>query len=229
MHCWRVMSFVIFLHYVLHMCLSAGLAHLSLKGYWQFDSGRLGLKLQTDQSWPPIFRTIILQHSDTLSVFLSYFLQLQSWLCTGLFWKRIFCLSSMQIHVLMSSDNMTVQFWTVTVTFPQLVPLNNCNLESVVEVMSSVTGDDLIQLLNEQFNLYHSQNAEKWKVLPKILKQSNITLEEMRKCLGLIILMGQVRKEIIRDYWSTDPTISTPFFLTLWVGTVLNPLAGLAF
>jgi len=121
----------------------------------------------------------------------------------------------MQIHVLMSSDNMTVQFWTVTVTFPQLVPLNNCNLESVVEVMSSVTGDDLIQLLNEQFNLYHSQNAEKWKVLPKILKQSNITLEEMRKCLGLIILMGQVRKEIIRDYWSTDPTISTPFFLTL--------------
>jgi len=24
--------------------------------------------------------------------------------------------------------------------------------------------------------------------------------------------MGQVRKENIRDYWSTDPTISTPIF-----------------
>jgi len=31
------------------------------------------------------------------------------------------------------------------------------------------------------------------------------TPEEMRKFLGLIILMGQVRKKNIRDYWSTDP------------------------
>jgi hypothetical protein len=37
--------------------------------------------------------------------------------------------------------------------------------------------------------------------------------------LGLIILMGQVRKENRRGYWSTDP-----FFLTLWVGTILKPL-----
>jgi hypothetical protein len=34
----------------------------------------------------------------------------------------------------------------------------------------------------------------------------------MRKFMGLIILMGQVRKESVRDYWSTDPTISTPIF-----------------
>ena len=78
--------------------------------------------------------------------------------------------------------------------------------------MSSVIGDDLIQLFTEHSNLYHSQIAEKWKVSPKTLKWSNITPEEMRKFLGLIILMGQVRKENIRDYWSTDPTISTPIF-----------------
>jgi len=54
---------------------------------------------------------------------------------------------------------------------------------------------------------------EKWKVSPKTLKWSIITPEEMRKLLGLIILMGQVRKEYTRDYWSTDPTISTPIFL----------------
>jgi hypothetical protein len=83
------------------------------------------------------------------------------------------------------------------------------NSESVGEVMSSITGDGLILLLTEQSNLYHSQNAEKWKVSPKTLKWSNITPEEMRKFLGLIILMGQVRKENIRYYWSTDPTIST--------------------
>jgi hypothetical protein len=86
------------------------------------------------------------------------------------------------------------------------------NPESVVGVVSSITGDDLIQLLIEQSNLYHSQNAEKWEVLPNTLKWSNITPEEMRKFLGLIILMGQVRKENIRDYWSTDPTVSIPIF-----------------
>ena len=71
------------------------------------------------------------------------------------------------------------------------------NPESVVEVVSSVIGVDLIRLLPEQSNLYHSQNAQKWKVLPEALKWSNITPEEMRKFLGLIILMGQVREENI--------------------------------
>jgi hypothetical protein len=49
-------------------------------------------------------------------------------------------------------------------------------------------------------------------MLPKTLKWSNITPEEIRKFMGLIVLMGQVRKESVRDYWSTDPTISTPIF-----------------
>jgi hypothetical protein len=74
--------------------------------------------------------------------------------------------------------------------------------------VSSVIGDDLIKLLADQSNLYHSQNSEKWKVSPKTLKWSNITPEDMRKFLGLIILMGQVKKENIGDY----PTISTPIF-----------------
>jgi len=54
------------------------------------------------------------------------------------------------------------------------------NPESGAEAVSSVIGDNLIQLLTEQSHLYHSQNAEKWKVLPKRLKWSNITPEEMR-------------------------------------------------
>jgi len=41
---------------------------------------------------------------------------------------------------------------------------------------------------------------------------SNITPEEMRKFWGPIILMGHVRRESIRDNWSTDPTNSTPIF-----------------
>jgi hypothetical protein len=53
---------------------------------------------------------------------------------------------------------------------------------------------------------------KKWKTLPKTLKWSNITPEEMKKFMGLIVLMGKVRKESVRDYWSTDPTIFTPIF-----------------
>jgi hypothetical protein len=34
----------------------------------------------------------------------------------------------------------------------------------------------------------------------------------MRKFLGLIILMGQVSKDSVRDCWSTDSTISMPIF-----------------
>src|SRR5215510_11503356 len=60
------------------------------------------------------------------------------------------------------------------------------NPESV-EVVSSITGDNLVLLLTEQSNLYHSQNEEKWKVLPKTLKCSNITPEDIRTFLGLII------------------------------------------
>jgi len=86
------------------------------------------------------------------------------------------------------------------------------NPESVVEVLSLIVDDDHIHLLTKQSNLHHSQNTEKREVLPKTLKWSIITPEEMGKLLGLIIFMGQVRKESIRNYWSTDPTISTPIF-----------------
>jgi hypothetical protein len=49
-------------------------------------------------------------------------------------------------------------------------------------------------------------------VLPTTLMWSSITPEEMRMFLGLIILMGQLRKENMGDYWSIDPTISTLIF-----------------
>jgi hypothetical protein len=48
---------------------------------------------------------------------------------------------------------------------------------------------------------------------PKSQKWTDITKAEMKKFLGLILLMGQVRKENLKDYWSTDPTIATPVFL----------------
>ena len=46
------------------MRLSVGLALLSLQGCRQLNAGCLGLKLQTDWSRPPIFRTIREQQRD---------------------------------------------------------------------------------------------------------------------------------------------------------------------
>ena len=66
------------------------------------------------------------------------------------------------------------------------------NPESVLEVVSSIIGEDLILLLTEQSKLYHAKNAKKWKVSPKTLKWSNITPEEMRMFWELILSMGQV-------------------------------------
>ena len=122
-----------------------------------------------------------------------------------------------------NSDDKTSDQWCKTDIKPSNEPFLGTtglnividNPESVAEFMSSVIGDELIQLLTEQSDLYHGQNAEKWKVSPKRLKWSNITPEEMRKFLWPIILMGQVKKANITDYWSTESTISTPIFLTL--------------
>jgi len=60
----------------------------------------------------------------------------------------------------------------------------NDNPQSVVEVVSSVIGDDLIVLLPEQTNFYHSRNTQKRRVSPKALNWSNITPGEMRKFFG---------------------------------------------
>jgi hypothetical protein len=127
--CWRVTNFFIFLHDVLNMHLSAGLARSSLHSYRQLDAGCYGLKLQTNRPvLTPIFRIIRLQQRDH-SFRYSVFLQLQSWLCVGMFCKRtIFCVSYMWIHVLTSLIIVRMKVWTVTVTSPPLVHINNCNL-----------------------------------------------------------------------------------------------------
>jgi len=66
-----------------------------------------------------------------------------------------------------NSDDKTSDMWCNTDKQPSNEPFFGTtglnivigNPKSVVEVVSSVIGDDLVQLLTEQSNLYLSQNA----------------------------------------------------------------------
>jgi hypothetical protein len=58
-------------------------------------------------------------------------------------------------------------------------------------------------------NRYYVQNHGKYDRNYKVLKWVDVTLLEMKKYFAVIILMGQFRKENVKDYWSTDPFLES--------------------
>ncbi|KAF8784272.1 PiggyBac transposable element-derived protein like [Argiope bruennichi] len=47
---------------------------------------------------------------------------------------------------------------------------------------------------------------------PSIVDWKEVTTNDMKKFLGLLVLMGQTKKTCWRDYWSTDPLVEIPIF-----------------
>lgn len=84
--------------------------------------------------------------------------------------------------------------------------------ENVMESVNSFIGDDFFEHLVIESNRYHYQIMERYQISSKTKKWTDITVPEMKKFLGLIVLMGQIKKDVLYDYWSTDRTIETPFF-----------------
>ncbi|XP_046489070.1 piggyBac transposable element-derived protein 4-like [Neodiprion pinetum] len=84
--------------------------------------------------------------------------------------------------------------------------------ENIMDSVNLFIGNDFFEHLVIESNRYHYQVMERYKTSSKTKKLTDITVPELKKFLGLIVLMGQIKKDVVYDYWSTDRTIETPFF-----------------
>ena len=98
-------------------------------------------------------------------------------------------------------------------------PTLNCNVEDVDNVIEIVTlffPDYLFDVLVTQTNLYADQYFGKADTLSKHSRaraRHPVNVNEIKVWLGLTILTGLINKKgDIASYWTTDVTLSTPFF-----------------
>uniref|UniRef100_A0A8C4SDX7 PiggyBac transposable element-derived protein domain-containing protein n=1 Tax=Erpetoichthys calabaricus TaxID=27687 RepID=A0A8C4SDX7_ERPCA len=95
------------------------------------------------------------------------------------------------------------------------VDVNNYTAEQFYELFVS---PDLIRHFAHQTNLYAAQFIEK---NPNLRPHSRVRAwvdtdeNEMKKFIGILMLMGIVRKPDIEMYWSTDPMYATPIFAAI--------------
>ncbi|KAK6301238.1 hypothetical protein J4Q44_G00293360 [Coregonus suidteri] len=78
--------------------------------------------------------------------------------------------------------------------------------------------EDLVESVVQETNRYSHELKEKTApgVKGKLSKWVNTTINEMYTFLVTVLLMGLVKKGCMRDYWTTDPMLQTPFFQTLF-------------
>uniref|UniRef100_A0A3P8X756 PiggyBac transposable element-derived protein domain-containing protein n=1 Tax=Esox lucius TaxID=8010 RepID=A0A3P8X756_ESOLU len=78
--------------------------------------------------------------------------------------------------------------------------------------------EQLVGDIVEETNRYALELQEKTEpgVRGKLVKWVSTTVNEMYTFLVAVLLMGIVRKNSLREYWSSDPMFATPFFATLF-------------
>lgn len=92
---------------------------------------------------------------------------------------------------------------------PTVFPTNTSMVDEFVDMF---IGNDLFEFIATETNRYHAQNCGKYKEQKKSAKWFDVTVAELKKWFGLIIIMGLVKKPRMEDYWSTNPLIETPIF-----------------
>ena len=85
---------------------------------------------------------------------------------------------------------------------------------------------DIVTVIVQQCNIYNIFTLGGRWTLPhsRYLQWVDVTLDEFYTFLAMVLLMGIVKKETIREYWSTDIMIETPFFLKLLSSNRFNSI-----
>ena len=89
------------------------------------------------------------------------------------------------------------------------------NKESLpIQFFALFLTDNIMETMVTETNRYAEQVIAALLVKSKSRTKcwAATTMTEMKKFLGLIFIMGLVKKPRIEDYWSTDPMMVTPVF-----------------
>ncbi|KAL7637887.1 UNVERIFIED_CONTAM: hypothetical protein RMT77_011499 [Armadillidium vulgare] len=88
--------------------------------------------------------------------------------------------------------------------------------KTMTDIFYEIFPDSIFELMVKSTNAYAKKFlSDKKDTIKKSSRYNSwyeVTIEEMRKFLGLYILMGIVHKPTINSYWSTDRYLSTPAF-----------------
>jgi hypothetical protein len=80
------------------------------------------------------------------------------------------------------------------------IPSDPSNVSEITELSETFFS----QIVCEETNLYYLQNHEKYGRCYKVLKWVDVNVAEINTFFATIILMEQVRKDNLKDYWSTE-------------------------
>lgn len=85
---------------------------------------------------------------------------------------------------------------------------------SELDIFRAIFDIDLVHNIVTETNRYYSQVVISTDVSAKskLNKWVDTTTSEMYTFLATVMLMGHTKKNSLKQYWSTDPLLSTPFF-----------------
>lgn len=76
---------------------------------------------------------------------------------------------------------------------------------------------DVMQLILIETNRYGAASHANW---------SPITVNDLQRLFGLVMLMGIIRKPSLKSYWSTDPKQATPYFNSIMSRDKFHKILG---
>ena len=94
------------------------------------------------------------------------------------------------------------------------VKANLSSNSSILNIFQALIATEIIDLIAKETNCYAVSKPSRCNPLKKQhdLEWKDVTGDEIKVILGLCILMGVVKKPVIKLYWSTKVMLATPFY-----------------